>query len=179
VFNYFVAIEIDIFGFLHQFASHWPYFDLLLAYIAEGVPYVVVGAIVIIFASNKDKTLLYALVSGILARSVFTQVLKDIFNRPRPSELLHLTTILFEHDPAFPSGHASFMFALSFYCLLFGNKKVGFVLLLVALFNGLARVILGLHWPLDIVAGIMVGFISAYLMHLFISRSKKSLVRGD
>lgn len=174
IFNYFIAIEIDIFSFLHNLANRWSYVDLLFAYLAEGLPYVVVGALIVIFFGiSKNKALLYSILSAVFARSIFAEFLKYVFNRPRPSELLGLTTILFEHDPAFPSGHASFMFALSFYLLLSGNKKAGLVLLFLAMFNGFARVILGLHWPLDIVAGIAVGFVSAYLVRfciLFFSR---------
>jgi undecaprenyl-diphosphatase len=74
-------------------------------------------------------------------------------------------TPLFIHGGynSFPSGHATFFASLAL-AMFFYHKKRGWYFLLSALIIGLARIISGVHYPIDIVAGYIIGVCSAYFV---------------
>ena len=63
---------------------------------------------------------------------------------------------------AFPSGHATFFAALAI-SIFFLNKKVGYIFIFFALLIGLARIMAGVHFPIDILGGFILGSLVAYL----------------
>jgi undecaprenyl-diphosphatase len=95
--------------------------------------------------------------------------LKDLFERPRPDESLHLTEV---RSPSFPSGHAmdSAVIYLILAALLMRlvqphALKLYFLGLavLMSVLAGLSRVYLGVHYPSDVVAGWTAGLAWAVL----------------
>ena len=64
-----------------------------------------------------------------------------------------------EEDASFPSRHASIMSSIAFSYLYFKSKWAVFLLLLM-LWVGISRVYVGVHYPLDILGGFIVGIIS-------------------
>jgi undecaprenyl-diphosphatase len=67
------------------------------------------------------------------------------------------------HDPSFPSDHASAAFGIAFAVVLF-DRVVGSLFLAAACVIGVGRVLIGAHYPLDVVAGCLVGLGSALLV---------------
>jgi undecaprenyl-diphosphatase len=100
------------------------------------------------------------------------RVVKVFFENPRPFLIFEDITPLFIHGStdAFPSGHTTFVAALGM-ALYFYNKKVGALLLLVALLIGFSRVVAGVHWPLDVLGGFSLGiFVAMLFQYLFAAR---------
>lgn len=98
---------------------------------------------------------------------VTAHFLKDIIGHPRPD----LTNALIVPDSlySFPSGHATFMFALSFTMNEF-DKRAGFIIFIMAVLTGVARVLAGVHFWYDIVGGFLVGGLVSYLVLLATKR---------
>jgi undecaprenyl-diphosphatase len=64
------------------------------------------------------------------------------------------------HGPSFPSSHALNNAAVAlFFGLVFRNKTVLYVLLALATLVGISRMYLGLHYPTDILGGLIIGSI--------------------
>lgn len=94
---------------------------------------------------------------GVLAAGSVAEVLKRWVDRPRPGQLEHLMGLVVT-DPgrSFPSGHATAIFALAT-ALSFRWPKGWAVWFGVAVLVALSRLALGVHWPSDLVAGVLIG----------------------
>jgi undecaprenyl-diphosphatase len=75
------------------------------------------------------------------------------------------TVLLVHHgaDNSFPSDHASVAFAVAFAVLMF-HRRLGVVLVVVAVGVGLDRILVGVHYPLDVGAGVFVGLGAALVV---------------
>jgi membrane-associated phospholipid phosphatase len=105
-----------------------------------------------------------ALASAALALLV-NQAIAAIWHRPRPFET-HPSAHVWgsrSHDPSFPSDHSSAAFAIAF-AVFFFDRVVGSIFLAAAVLVGAGRVIVGAHYPLDVLAGVFVGLGSALLV---------------
>jgi undecaprenyl-diphosphatase len=94
------------------------------------------------------------------------QVVSQLWERPRPftahPALTHLLAAA-SPDPSFPSDHAAAAFAIAFAVLAL-SRRAGIVFLAAATLIALSRVVLGLHYPSDVLAGMRVGWGSALLV---------------
>jgi undecaprenyl-diphosphatase len=89
--------------------------------------------------------------------SVASSILKMAFDRPRPDLVPHLDKV---HDLSFPSGHAAAGAALVCAALLLGDRRRWLWLagaLAVMASIGLSRIMLGVHWPSDVLGGWLNG----------------------
>jgi len=97
------------------------------------------------------------LASGALAL-LLNRVLAAFWDRERPYEA-HAGVHVFggrSRDPSFPSDHASAAFGIAFGVFLF-DRLAGAFLLAGATVIGVGRVLVGAHYPLDVVAGALIG----------------------
>ena len=95
---------------------------------------------------------------------IVNRVIAAIWDRPRPFETHHVGYIYSRsHDPSFPSDHASASFAIAF-AVLFFDRIVGSIFLAAAILIGAGRVLIGAHYPGDVLAGVLVGLGSAILV---------------
>lgn len=103
---------------------------------------------------------------------VITAILKDIFKSPRPFVLFNEKIVpLFTHGgmDSFPSGHAAFFGALAT-SVFFINKKLGFFYIIIALLIGLARIASGIHFPIDILTGYILGILTSLMLNLVLKK---------
>ncbi len=111
---------------------------------------------------------LYALVlSGLLA-----QILKAVFERPRPTHLAGYVLHALEHPSffdltgrfnSFPSGHTATAFAIAV-VISRRNQRLRVPLYICAILIALSRIGLGSHFPSDIVGGAVLGIITGRLL---------------
>ena len=74
-------------------------------------------------------------------------------------------------NSAFPSGHMAFYFAIAFVLYFLGHKRCSIFFSATLLLMGISRVFVGVHWPIDIVGGIGVAFLSVYIVKLLLVRA--------
>jgi undecaprenyl-diphosphatase len=114
---------------------------------------------------------------------VMSDLLKDVFQRPRPEVVPH---IVYAANTSFPSGHSmlSAVTYLTLGALLARSHKrkalKAYFLVIAALLSllvGVTRVYLGVHWPTDVLAGWTAGAVWALLCWLVAGwlQSRKAL----
>lgn len=152
------------------------WFDKTMIFASDLMGYILVAFLLLLFLKNKKKykdLLLLSLVSAAIARFVITTAIHLIHYNPRPFVALRDAMMLVSQNAtsSFPSGHAAFYFALATGVYLY-NKKLGLVYLVLAGLMGFARIFVGVHWPLDILAGAILGILVAYPLRSKLKRNK-------
>ncbi|MDO4503092.1 MAG: phosphatase PAP2 family protein [Coriobacteriia bacterium] len=94
-----------------------------------------------------------------LGFALLTLVRKTV-NKPRPYEALDIEPLIHKSTvgKSFPSRHAYSIFAIAGAWLLF-CPPVGAALLVAGLFMAVVRVLGGVHYPVDVLAGTLCGLI--------------------
>lgn len=102
---------------------------------------------------------------------------RAFYSSPRPFMTKGVMPLIDKSNEAlssFPSAHAAVFFALGTF-LYFYHTRLGALYLIGAALIGIARVMAGVHWPLDIVAGAALGVASAHLIKWFTQGIKRNL----
>lgn len=109
---------------------------------------------------DQRRAALLAVALGALAGQCANLLLGMIWFEPRPfmAGIGH-TLVVHAADNGFPSDHSTLMFALGTGLILTGAARAaGVVVCLLGLGVAWARVYLGVHFPIDVLTGIPVGF---------------------
>jgi len=164
-----------VFEILQTFTNRSVFLDNLVGFIAQYLVYfLVAGLLVYLYrmkGAGREKVFasLTLALSAVLSRGIFTEVIRFFYDRPRPFDALNITPLFLDNNPAFPSGHTALLFALAF-ALFYFNKKAGWWFTALSLLVALSRVIAGVHWPSDILGGIVVAFFSVWLTRSFLKK---------
>lgn len=177
------TLDHSVLLFFHSLAQQNNLIDFIFLFLAEYLPYVlvIVAFLLILIPSlsgiNKVNQLVkikYSLSKIILlflpavTAWAFSDLLKSLIKRPRPFiELSEFVKPIFTHGgiDSFPSGHATFFLALAIGVFAI-NKKIGYFMIIGAVLVGIARIISGIHFPLDILAGFVIGAGFSYVFCL-------------
>lgn len=133
-----------------------------------GREYFWVGIVAVMLIFGKKKTKLDAIELAILfiVGICAGEVLKYLIYKPRPFEaLLNIVTrVPKEYDSAFPSGHAIIVtIGATFALLKFHKKSIALALTLEASIVAYSRVYVGMHYPIDVMEGVLMGAAIAFL----------------
>lgn len=107
-------------------------------------------------------TALLALLVSLLINNV---LLKNLVGRVRPYDLLEGLKPLIgrQWDPSFPSGHTGSSFAAAWVLYRELPKKFGVPALILAGLIGLSRLYVGVHYPTDVLFGVISGIGSGWI----------------
>jgi len=164
-------MDLIIFNLINQFAGRWPVLDVVGIFFARYIGYILVLVVLLFLLKNFKKywpMVAKVFIAAILSRFIITELIRFLWYRARPY-VENNVNLLLPHDPvnnpvaSFPSGHAAFYFAIAT-IVYFYNKKLGILFFIASFLMGIARVFGGVHWPSDILAGAIVGIISAWLV---------------
>lgn len=107
------------------------------------------------------------------ADQICATVIRPLVERMRPSnpdnplsQFIHLVNDKRGGRYGFPSCHAANSFALAFFVMLFFKQwRLTLFIMLWATVNSYSRIYIGVHYPGDLVAGILVGLSGALLIY--------------
>jgi undecaprenyl-diphosphatase len=159
------SFDLSLFYSIYNLSGHSLWIDRLIVDFGEYLLYpILVGvAALIVYEWRKKRWskmwgYIVAVLGALIARFVIAEAIRLLYHRPRPFLALHLPHLLSDTSYSFPSGHTIFLFALATGVYRV-NKRIGWALYALALFIGLARVAGGVHYPSDILGGIILGIL--------------------
>lgn len=149
----------------------------------------VVALLYVIITNNKWKMslclILSLAVAFVLADQISSGLLKPLFHRFRPThdpEIMDYVRLVNGYRGGmfgFVSSHAANSFAaVTFTALLFKNRGYSICIICWALINCYSRMYLGVHFPGDILGGILVGVISGYISFGLYKLLKKYVLKS-
>ncbi|NOX20276.1 MAG: phosphatase PAP2 family protein [Nitrospirae bacterium] len=154
------------------------FLDFIMPFVTEHVHLLLIPVLLFVLL-KKRKLFITTLILSVVALSLsdnITNILKHLFERPRPFLTIKETLVLVGKGGSYsmPSAHASNVFAVvTVFCYFLGRiREVPtsrlFVLysVLVGLMVGFSRIYVGVHYPLDVLVGSVLG-ITVGLFTLF------------
>lgn len=102
-------------------------------------------------------------------------ILKNLVGRVRPYEVVDGLQCLIgaQKDFSFPSGHTGSSFASAVVCFKELPKRYGIPLLVLAFLIAFSRLYVGVHYPTDVLAGMVIGTMLALLSCKIVNQAGK------
>lgn len=103
-----------------------------------------------------------------------------IWRRPRPFvthtgiSLPSLSRLDVDRISSFPSSHTYIVFAIATSVYLYGHKRLGAALFVLAILVALGRIGTGLHYPSDTIAGALLGILSGIVAYRFVQKHERN-----
>jgi undecaprenyl-diphosphatase len=162
-------VDLTLFKALNGIAQASDRWEDLASFISQDLQFFFVGLLAVLFfargkwASRNGR-------HGVVAAGFATGLgllvahfIAGALDRPRPYLAHPGDSHLYipgSHDPSFPSDHATAAFAIAVSILL-RNRRAGWLPLAMAVVLSLSRVVVGTHYPSDVVGGAAIGTLAA------------------
>lgn len=129
----------------------------------------IVSALISLCFKKTRKTGIAVIIALCLSLLINNLILKNLIVRIRPYEVIEGLQILIpkQSDFSFPSGHtgSSFAAAIVFYRCM--GKKYGIAAIILAVLIAFSRLYIGVHYPTDVLAGMITGIAIGYFVSKF------------
>ena len=170
-----MTLDTELFYFFNNFVGKSAVFDTLVVFFAEYLQYVLLAAFLLLLyfsgypRREKLSMLWTTALSSLVARFGINEIIHLFYHRLRPFRDLTINTLssyewmYSENGWSFPSGHSAFFFAMAV-SIYFYNKKWGAGFFIAALVMNISRVAAGVHYPFDILGGMVVGVLTVYMV---------------
>lgn len=183
-----MTLNLKIFYWFYHLSHQNAIFDRVVIFFAERFDKIVFSIalifFVLLFVLHRDwkhKGWVVWIHEGIIIGfSVFTAwfvsfIIKSITRIPRPFIAHGNVAPLFTHGgfDSFPSGHATIFFGLAMAVFLY-HRKAGYFFFIGAALIAISRVIGGVHYPIDIIVGVIIGCIISKIVHTLLSNYFKN-----
>ena len=172
--NFINSLDYSVF---HLVNGVWvnPLFDRLMPFLSvvgdKGAIWLLLLGVIAVFGKKTGRGVALAGLVALAIGFASSEALKYVTMRPRPFLTLPDVRLLVAapHSYAFPSGHATSSFATATGVLLAAGRMIrkaplwSWGLLLLAAAISYSRVYVGVHWPTDVAAGIVLGVVCGWL----------------
>lgn len=175
----FWGMDAGIFRAVNEMANNMPWINKIARFISyfgdHGYFFILLTVVLLVFRKTRKIGLVMAF--GLLFNHIFNNMfLKELIARPRPyNSVLEFRLMweahssAFEKSLSFPSGHTSMAALIGGALFIMLNKKYSWVFLLIPLLMGWSRIALFVHYPSDVLAGLITGTI-AVVFGFFITK---------
>lgn len=163
-------LNSDLFQLINSFATHSPVLDQVMIFLADDLNTVVISFLVFLLVVQwKNYSLLFAKTLFIVLLSIgLSEIIEALYHHPRPFQI-GLGNKLIGHGAtsSFPSQHTLTIVIIALSYLMAGFKRIGLIILALSVVVGLARIYVGVHFPLDIVGAFIIGFMLVIASNAF------------
>jgi undecaprenyl-diphosphatase len=165
--------DYQLFATLNSLATRWPWLDSLARLWLNDyfVPTLLAVLLLALWfegftpperAPSQRAVLVGALSAGLA--NIFVKTLNLIYDRPRPFTGHEVNLLFYQPtDSSLPSNAAALGFSIAL-GVWFYRRRWGWPMLGIAALFGLSRIVGGVHYPLDVLAGAALGSFSAWLI---------------
>lgn len=161
-----MGIEIEILDWLQTIRT--PFLDKIIPVISSlgnaGIIWILLMVILFIIPKTRKSGLIlfFALIVDMI---LCNGILKNLFQRVRPFNVNTAVTLLVDKpgEYSFPSGHTAVSFAAASALFFAKEKKLWIPALVLAIMIAFTRLYLYVHYPTDILGGILVGILSGFI----------------
>ena len=169
-------LDLDSKLFLFLNSLHSPFWDTFMWAVSDKefwYPFygILILAMVWRYKWNAVAILIFIALLITLADQISVKGFKEVFERLRPShnpeikDMIHTVKGYRGGRFGFVSSHAANTFAMAFFTSkLFRNKYYSWFIFLWAAVVSYSRIYLGVHYPLDILGGALLGILLGYLV---------------
>jgi undecaprenyl-diphosphatase len=169
----FNNLDYHLFKIINDLSGKLIIFNPLMRFLAADAEYVFFICILIYWFTRirqNRKMVIESLLSACTALGI-SGIIAHYYYRDRPF-ITHTVFQLIKHpaNASFPSDHAAGAFVIATAIWLF-RKKDGAIWLFLALCIALSRVWTGVHYPSDVIAGALIGTVSAFIVHQLFAKS--------
>ncbi len=173
----FTAFEVEFIFFLQEYIRT-PILTYIMKFFTTigNAGIIFIAACIILLIIKKYRPIgIIASVSLILNLFVVNLLLKPLVGRMRPYDAFNNLTILINapSDYSFPSGHSSAGFAVAAVIFMLMPKKYGIPAIIIASIIAFSRLYLGVHYPSDVAAGIIIGCLTGICSKLICEKLLK------
>jgi len=130
------------------------------------VAFIMLGSVAVItFAGERRIKLIYILMVALPLGYALARLAGLLFSHNQPFAVDGFEPLI-PHavDNSFPSDHTVISGVFSLTAFL-ANRHIGLVLWALTLLVGAARVSAGLHYPVDIVVGVLLALVAVFVAH--------------
>lgn len=155
--------EIEVLDALQNI--HTPWLDKIMVAITSlgnaGILWIVLAAVLLIIPKTRKAGLCMA-IALILDLLITNCLLKNLVARTRPYDVANFTDLIVKKptDYSFPSGHTAASFTAVTALFMRKEKLLGSIACVVAVLIAFSRMYLYVHFPTDILGGIVVGIVA-------------------
>ena len=175
-----MSIEFKILDFIQTL--HTLVLDKIMVGVTKlgdvGILWIILTAILLIIPKTR-RTGGVMLVALVVQTVLCNVILKNLFARTRPYDVNTTVQLLVPklHDFSFPSGHTSASFtAVS--ALYFSKDKLWKPALILACLIAVSRLYLYVHYPTDVLGGLLLGVLSGYIGYKIMEKVKNKGIPG-
>lgn len=166
-------LNIDVFRAINDLGKQYAVLNPGVVFIAEYMVYFLgLGLLVYWFTRNyRNRMMVIQAVITFILAEILGKLAGLFYSHYQPFAVLQDVNQLVEHaiDNSFPSDHSILFFSIcaSFWLM---RKKEGWLWLVLAIFVGLSRVWVGVHYPVDVITGALLGIVSALFVYWAVPR---------